>query len=313
MTNILVYFGFTESEVKELLKAYELESQKEIVEEWYGGYKFGKESIYNPWSIIRFISNGAEIKPYWQMTGENPLLKELIKTGKNDSIELLSSIVKHDEVVEFIDFTMNYKTVPLEKKTFLSLLLASGYLTIDRDYGYGLYSLKIPNKEIQQVFEEEILKFSNNSSSFENLLKLKYAFMEGNTKEIEEYLENMFLFSFSCYDFSSEKNYQILLLTLSSLLFEKAIVKSEVNEGKGRCDILISPLQAGEIGIVIEVKSYKGKVSLPRLENYSEQALKQIEEKDYIEELKKRGAKPILVYGVAFSEKKVRINKIIME
>lgn len=302
------YFGFTDKEVERLLSYYHLEEKKEEVRSWYDGYLFGKEAVYNPWSILCYVANGGEAKDYWKMTGENSLLRNVLREGNDEIKTILNSLINHESVTEFLDFSMNYSDKHYDKKTVLSILVSSGYLTVSQSLGMGLYSLRIPNKEIQSVFVNEVLSLLPNQSVLENLIFLRNAFASGNSDLIQTLFENVFLSSFSYFDFSDEKNYQILLLTLSSVLFEDAIVKSEVIQGTGRCDIQILS-KKNDFGFIIEVKAYKGNVSSLRLSEYSEKALKQIIDNRYDEELKNRGVKKIIAYGFAFSKKHVKLAK----
>ncbi len=185
-------------------------------------------------------------------------------------------------------------------------------MTVKENLGFGIYTVKIPNKEVGSVFQEEIVRNIPAKDSFESFLLFRNAFLKGDTVKIESYLEKILLSSFSYFDFSNEKNYQVMLLTLSALFFEDAIVKSESPQGEGRCDILISPKKKGKPGIVIEIKNYQGNVSSSRLEQYATKALEQIEKNEYQEELTLREASPILFYGVAFSKKKAKIARKII-
>lgn len=304
------YFGFTQEEVDKLLSEYGLIEKREIAKEWYDGYLFGNKRIYNPWSILNFVQNQGEIRQYWVNTGENRLLQKTVENADESTLSLLQSICNQEEVTDRLDFAINYHSLPYEKKkAFLSLLLCSGYLTTKENLGFGIYTVKIPNKEIESLFQEEIIKGIQHENSFTSLLLFKNDFLKGNVSKIEEYIEKHLLTSFSYFDFSSEKNYQIMLLTLSALFFEDAIIKSESNQGDGRCDISISPLEKGKPGIIMEIKNYKGNVSSNRLEQYSIKALSQIEKNNYQEELVNRKASPILLYGIAFSKKKIKISK----
>ncbi len=306
------YFGFNGNEVKQLLESYDLGDYISKATEWYDGYHFGKEKIFNPWSLLCFVANQGEIKEYWKMTGENSLLRRILLNGDAEMESVLNSFINHEKVVSFVDFSMNYTENTLDKKTLLSTLVATGYLTADENLGMGLYSLKIPNKEIQSVFVNEVLGILPNQSTMMNAILLKNAFSNGDLDVIQDIMEKLLLSSFSYYDFSDEKNYQILLLTLSSLLFEDAIVKSETIQGIGRGDIQILS-KTNKFGFILEVKAYQGNVSYQRLTTYSQKALQQIIDKKYYEEMKNRGVKKIILYGIAFSKKSVKISKNVLD
>ena len=302
------YFGFTDEEVDKLLSYFHLSKKKAEVKEWYDGYQFGNQAVYNPWSILNFVANGGEIKGYWKRTGSNSYLRHLIENGTDDIRSVFLSLLNHEAVTEFLDFSRSYVSPKQDKKSILSLLVTSGYLTIEKNLSRGLYSLKIPNKEIQNVFIEEVFSLLPDQSSRTNRLLLRNAFRNGELNAIQDSLEHVFLSAFSYFDFSSEKNYQILLLALSCALFGDAIIKSEVNEGTGRADISIAS-RKNEFGFIFEVKSYKGNVSLPRLKEYSQKALKQIRRNHYTSEREERGIQKITAYGIAFAKNKIELSK----
>lgn len=137
---------------------------------------------------------------------------------------------------------------------------------------------------------------------------VKDTIASGNVEALSALIKRVLLHSFSYFDSQQERSYQAMTLTLISLLFEECTVRSEVLSGEGRCDILIRPRQSNSFGAVIEIKHIKSKTSEARLEERTLAALKQIKEKDYAEDLRICGARPIVAYGIAFYQKKVRIK-----
>ena len=166
----------------------------------------------------------------------------------------------------------------------------------------------IPNKEIQYVFKNEVIGINSPKETLKIASSLKDAFVDGAPNRIKEILENYVLTSFSYFDLNNEKNYQVLITGILATLFDEYVVKSEVNNQKGRCDIMISPKNNKNLGIVIELKKYKNKNSKNRLENYAKMAIEQIKEQLYYQELKEKNVNRIILYGMAFDQKSLEID-----
>ncbi len=299
------YFGFTEKEVKTLLSYYSLEDSYPLVKEWYDGYRIGESMVYNPWSIINFAKNGGKFKPYWLSTGENSLFSSLLFSNENAESWLLS-LLKDKEVYDSVDPSLNFAEIE-RKEALPSYLLATGYLTIKEQCSDGNYLLSIPNKEVATAFQKEVIGRLYSSSNPTWALSLKKAINDGDVDNIKDILEEYIVSVLSYYDFPIEKNYQCLLLGVCATLFFDYEVKSEVNAGLGRCDILILPHSHHKKAIIIELKAFRSKQSKAKFEKAAEVALRQIKEKEYANDIKKKGYKEILSYGIAFYKNKVTV------
>ncbi len=299
------YFGFTEKEVKALLSYYSLGDSYPLVKEWYDGYRIGESMVYNPWSIINFAKNGGKFKPYWLSTGENSLFSSLLFSNENAESWLLS-LLKDKEVYDSIDPSLNFAEIE-RKEALPSYLLATGYLTIKEQCSDGNYLLSIPNKEVATAFQKEVIGRLYSSSNPTWALSLKKAINDGDVDNIKNILEEYIVSVLSYYDFPIEKNYQCLLLGVCATLFFDYEVKSEVNAGLGRCDILILPHSHHKKAIIIELKAFRSKQSKAKFEKAAEVALRQIKEKEYENDIKKKGYKEILSYGIAFYKNKVTV------
>ncbi len=299
------YFGFTEKEVKTLLSYYSLEDSYPLVKEWYDGYRIGESMVYNPWSIINFAKNGGKFKPYWLSTGENSLFSSLLFSNENAESWLLS-LLKDKEVYDSVDPSLNFAEIE-RKEALPSYLLATGYLTIKEQCSDGNYLLSIPNKEVATAFQKEVIGRLYSSSNPTWALSLKKAINDGDVDNIKDILEEYIVSVLSYYDFPIEKNYQCLLLGVCATLFFDYEVKSEVNAGLGRCDILILPHSHHKKTIIIELKAFRSKQSKAKFEKAAEVALRQIKEKEYANDIKKKGYKEILSYGIAFYKNKVTV------
>ncbi len=236
-TNLDEGFGFDENETKELLHYYGYDDRSEEIRNWYGGYKFGEATVYNPLSVLSFLQSGGQLQTYWNNTADNIVLGNIIDKMKADGI--LLSLLVGESVPSLVDIALSYKDLSGSAQNVLSFLLASGYLTIDSKIGDLFYSLVVPNKEIAAVFRREVTLRYIKQSDLASILRIKSAFENGDADALENSLEKYLLSSFSYYDFGKEKNYQIMLATALSLIFENHIIKNEVNAGDGRADIIV--------------------------------------------------------------------------
>lgn len=305
-------FGFLEKEVDEILAYYGYSDHKKEVDEYYGGYRFGTTRVYNPLSVISYLHEGKK-DLYWINTGENHLLGKLFERfSENKDQSSFSQLLAGEEVLSKVNIAISYLDIDKDDNALFSYLLSAGYLTFTDSYEDSLYALKIPNKEIQGVFANEITSRYIKSKDLLLAHEIKKSFRTGDSETLEKQLEKYLLSSFSYYEFGNEKSYQVLMLVMASLLFEDSLVKSEVNEGLGRADIIVTPYSPNGVGIIIEVKCVKGKISSSRLKETSLAALRQIKRKDYAEGLRNKNIKKIISYGVAFYKKEVKVSTEIL-
>ncbi|MCI2068610.1 MAG: ATP-binding protein [Bacilli bacterium] len=301
------YFGFTEEETASLLKYYGKDTEFTKVGDWYGGYRFGDETIYNPWSILSFARSGV-FEPYWTNTGENSVLGELLAEADGNTLNSLSDIFSGGEAFAVIDTSISYRALSASKDVLLSFLAATGYLSASERIDGSVFKVRIPNKEVGETFESEIKNRFIPADKMDSFYRLRDAFMSGKPSRLSKSIEDILLSAFSSFDFSDEKNYQILVLAISALLFGDCVVKSEQTAGSGRCDILILPKTKNHFGAVIEIKYFRSKTSTPRLEAESKKAVNQIKAMDYVEELRQREDYPVFAHGIVFFKKKAVVS-----
>ena len=300
------YFGFSEADVLGLLKKASVPaSELPRLAENYGGYVYYGKRYFNPWSILSFIA-ARVYTPFWAITARDTLFSSLLQT--HDGEKTIAALIRGEEIYTQLDFSVSYEDLHSSINNAMIYLFLAGYVSI-RQVDFSTFVVRIPNKEARNAFELEIAKRYQDKDGLDSLAKLKEAFQKGEEKEIELFLKSYLLSALSYYDLSNEKNYQIVIGTLAALLFGDSIVKFEVIEGEGRCDISISPKNEGGFGCVLEIKHYKDAISSARLENGALSALRQIKKNDYLEELKARKANPLFAYGFAFHKKKVAITK----
>ncbi|MSU05269.1 AAA family ATPase [Spirochaetales bacterium NM-380-WT-3C1] len=306
------YFGFTEDEVKNMLSYYGKLDKETELKNWYDGYLFGKKEIYNPWSVINYISRDCIPQAYWANSGSNEILHEVMQTLNDDSVQRLNALLQGEKVVARIDQNVIYRSIKENSQYIYSLLIVAGYLKpvtkyIQEDGNY-LCEVKIPNKEIEAVYRSEVLsslvtsgviKRTTMDTIVESLFSNSYERLQ---LALSEYLNN----SISFFDKSSESFYHGLMLGLLALMDNQYIIKSNREAGDGRYDISLLPRQIKYPAIIIELK-YQKNITEDKLNALAHQALSQINLLRYDSEFKQYGFEKVLKYAIAFSGKKVNV------
>ena len=298
------YFGFLEKETKEALKYYEIDSKLEEVHSWYNGYRFGDTKVYNPWSILNFLSE-REFKSYWIDTSENYLIKDILKSADRETFNKLNNLLFGKEVEEEITGKSTLQEV-LEAHDLWELLLFSGYLTIDKKIEDDIYSIKIPNNEVKKFFKDSFIEISFGTNlTFKRLIK---NLLDNNIDKFEIELQEILLKYISFYDISNiEKVHHNFILGLMIHLEGRYHINSNGESGLGRYDIEIEPLNKNMRGFILE---FKVADSEENLEKKAEEALEQIKDKKYYVSLQDRGIKEITFVGMAFYKKFVKIKSL---
>lgn len=294
------YFGFNDEEVESLLKNYDIQCDLKKVKEYYSGYGNKKYNIYNPWSILNYIDNEV-FESYWTNTGSNITISNLISNIPN-LLEFLNKYINNSSMSFKFNNSISYQDVKNNYETLFSYLVQSGYLVARRIDNTNLYNLFIPNLEILEVFEREIISRNIDRNILDIASSLRNALIIGDANCISNILSNYIISSFSYYDLNKEKDYQNVIIGILAVLFNDYIVKSEVNNNRGRCDIMLFPKSKNKVGMIIELKYYKGRIGKKRLENYSNSAISQVEEKSYYDELVKYKCKNIIIYAFIFDD-----------
>lgn len=302
------YFGFTEDEVLEMLKYYSRENKYDEVCQWYDGYKFGSTEIFNPWSMINYISDRCFPKAFWQSTGSNDFIGEIIASATDEIKEGLYKLLTGEKITTFVDTEIIYPEIQNNPYSIYSFLLVAGYLKIDKSYpqndGNYMCDVAIPNKEIAFVYEKEILQRTNQSST---AVSIAEAIFSKDEKKLETLLEDFMLRSISYMDGGSESFYHGMMLGLCALLGNRYRISSNRESGLGRFDIALTPTVNGIPGFIFEFK-YTGdeKVDLDKL---AESALSQIDREKYDTELLSGSVNSIVKIGIAFRGKKAVVKK----
>ena len=301
------YFGLLESEVVEMLDYFDMKYKIEEVREWYNGYIFGENEVYNPWSIVNYVRE-KEIKAYWANVSGNTLLENMLNYAGESVYEDLKRFTDGESIEKYISDGTTIKSLLNNDDEIWQLLLYSGYLTKDekqeKESDSNVYNLKIPNKEIRKYFGNMFLnRFFGTEVKTNILIK---ALEGGDIKKFEETLGEIMINMLSHFDLDKEmeKIYQVFMIGLVGFLMGKYEIISNDESGYGRYDLAIIPIKSNEKAYLMEFKISKTKKGM---EERAQKALKQIDEKKYDTKLKARGIKNILKIGITFYGKEVKV------
>lgn len=316
-------FGFTQDEVSYTLEEYGLEAQKEKVKYWYDGFSFGNQKeMYNPWSITCFLEE-RKFKPYWVNTSSNEMITALIQRGNAETKTIMEELLEGRELVTEIDEEIIFEQLGKKKNAIWSLLLASGYLKVDKvcmdeQTDRYIYYLSITNREVRMMFENMIRDwFSDEDVPYNEFVR---ALLRDDVKEMNRYMNDISMATFSYFDVGNSQNYYTsksdrperfyhgFVLGLIVELKGRYHISSNRESGYGRYDVMLEPVNETDLAFVLEFKtSEEGEKTL---QDTVAAARKQIQDKQYTRVLETRGIKPerIRCYGFAFQGKKVLIG-----
>ena len=305
------YFGFTADEVKEIARYYHAEDKYDEICEWYDGYKFGNTEIFNPWSVINYFRNGCQPRAYWQSTGSNDIIGEILGGADETIYEKLNALLQGESFLTYIDTGVIYPQVKSNPSSVYSFLLVAGYLKVIKSEpsfsGDFMCEVALPNKEITFVYNKEILQKLNTIVPQATAISIQEAIYSGDTAALQKNLGTLLMQSVSSYDTVGENFYHGLVLGLCATLDNRFYITSNRESGEGRYDICLCPKDGKLPGILIELKAAKD-CTEDELKELSEKALAQIDDRKYETELTVKGVTNILKYGVAFSGKRVQIT-----
>ena len=316
-------FGFTEEEVFNALDEYNLSNKKVEVKRWYDGFTFGdKCDIYNPWSIINYLDK-KELGSYWADSSSNGLVNKLVKTGSPNLKKTMEILIEGGVIEKRIDEQIVYNQLEKRENAVWSLLLASGYLRVvkiryEGNFRKRYYTLKLTNKEVEQMFEIMIEEWFDNGSNMAG--DFIEAMLEGDIYAMNSYMNDIALDTFSSFDVAGKEESRIrpenfyhgFVLGLMVDKRDDYIIKSNKESGFGRYDVMMIPRDTENRslpGLILEFKVINHSIE-KSLEETVKSALQQIEEKKYDTELLKAGVKKenIRHYGFAFEGKRVLIG-----
>ena len=304
------YFGFTKEEVREMADYYGAGDRYAEICEWYDGYRFGNSDIFNPWSVINYFSNNCKPKAFWQATGNNDIIGEILENADDEIYKRLHSLVQGQSILTYIDTDVIYPQIRNNPSSIYSFLLVAGYLKIVRsEISFGgdfMCEVALPNKEIAFVYNKEILQKLTNIIPQSLAIPIQEAIYSGDSDKLKGLLEKLLLQSASFYDTVGENFYHGFMLGLCALL-SGYYTTSNRESGNGRYDIQLSPKNNRLPGVIIELKAGKD-CSDTALKELSKTAVQQIIQKKYHTEMKEKGIPVIYQYGVAFCGKSVEVT-----
>lgn len=303
------YFGFTPDEVKEMARYYNAAGKYGEICRWYDGYRFGKTEIFNPWSVINYFNNECEPRAFWQSTGSNDIIGEIIAEADEDIYEKLTCLVKGKSFAAYIDTGVIYPQIRNNPSTIYSFLLVAGYLKVIRTVpsfnGDFMCEVALPNKEISFVYHKEILQKMDDIIPQSTAVYIQEAIFSGDNRKLQSLMQRLLTQSISSFDTAGENFYHGFMLGLCALL-GGTYTTSNRESGDGRYDIQLMPENKKLPGILIELKAAKS-CTAEGLKRLSQEALEQMIDKKYDTEMLANGVETIYRYGVAFSGKKVEV------
>lgn len=302
------YFGFTEKEVKDMLRYYGKDDKYNELSEWYDGYRFGNTEIFNPWSVINYISDNCFPKAFWQSTGSNEIIGEIIQAATPEITKDLYKLLCGEKIAAYIDTGVIYPEVQNNPYSIYSFLLVAGYLKVANIYpqsdGNFMCDVAIPNKEITFVYEKEVLNRTNQNSL---AISISQAIFSRDTQKLQALLEDFMVKSISSIDGANEGFYHGMMLGLCAILGNRYKIRSNRESGLGRFDIQLMPLTKGMPGFIFEFKHTKDEHT--DLSALADSALQQIEAKKYDTELRDNGVNSIISIGIAFRGKSAVVRR----
>lgn len=302
------YFGFTEKEVKDMLRYYGKDDKYNELSEWYDGYRFGNTEIFNPWSVINYISDNCFPKAFWQSTGSNEIIGEIIQTATPEITKDLYKLLCGEKIATYIDTGVIYPEVQNNPYSIYSFLLVAGYLKVANIYpqsdGNFMCDVAIPNKEITFVYEKEVLNRTNQNSL---AISISQAIFSKDTQKLQSLLEDFMVKNISSIDGANEGFYHGMMLGLCAILGNRYKIRSNRESGLGRFYIQLMPLAKGMPGFIFEFKHTKDEHT--DLSALADSALQQIEAKKYDTELRDNGVNLIISIGIAFRGKSAVVRR----
>ncbi len=308
-------FGFTDEEVRQLLTAYHLESHMDETKEWYDGYRFGDADVYCPWDVVNHVDRlcaepDAEPQSYWINTSGNDLIKRFIDKADKTTRDEIEHLVAGEIIEKMIRQELTYDEIDKSIDNLWSVLFTTGYLTQVGKSKKGIYKLRIPNREIRQVYVFQIQEWFKDTvlSKNESVKILCNALTKGDADVVQIQLNMILSKTISVLDTKARDNQKenfyhgMLLGMLRSE--EEWLILSNVESGDGFCDILIEPEDL-DVGIIIELKY---SLTVSGMDAACKKALSQIKEKRYDERLRNNGRNRIIVYGIAFCRKRCQVE-----
>lgn len=299
------FFGFTESEVKQLLKDYNLSEKMNEVKEWYDGYQFGNKEIYNPWSTLMYVKNitqDVSFKPisFWANTSGNDIVVKYIQNGDKKLRKEFDLLMNGQSLIKYIKPELTYREMDNINNIY-SFLLLTGYLKVIKDRGENQYELVIPNKEVYEIYKQSFMSYFEDYTTSRKG-ELYQELVDGDAKKVNLLLNDILLRSISYFD-NQESFYHGFLV---GLLNDYEVVSNR-ESGNGRFDVCVLPENILGTVVLIECKY---SISEDDLIDDAKEGARQIVEKKYLEEHKFKKYEKAIGYGISFYKKQCYVVKV---
>lgn len=304
-------FGFTESEVRQLLTDYHLASHYDDVACWYNGYLFGGQVIYNPWSLLNFAASSEPLpRPYWVNTASSEIIERLATRGGKEIRDEIGLLLEKKAITKPIYDSIVLPDLNRREDLFWSFMLFSGYLKAARQIDNDLWRLETPNREVAVIYREIVQAWFGEKVGSDQIRLLLKGLTTGDSVLFERMLRKIVTRIMSFHDLAgeSEKVYHALVLGMLVWLQDQYEIRSNRESGYGRYDLMLKPKHTDAQGIIIEFKQideYTGETAVKALEN----ALKQIEKRQYAAELEAAGVSDILKLAIVFRGKELWVKQ----
>ena len=304
-------FGITEEEIDKIIEDFKIEDNKQELREWYDGYKIGNtEGIYNPWSVLNYL-NRKELAPYWVNTSSNDLIKLILKNSTTVK-QKIERLLKDEAIEVIVDQETIINGIEQNEDNIWGLLVGTGYLKVVEvvDASDNIYKVKIPNREIKELFRSIIRNWFRDKVIGNDLKTILNDLITLNLEEFEEKFKILVRQMFSYMDVgenTAENFYHAFALGMLVGLRDSYYVNSNRESGMGRYDIMLEPKDKNANSFILEFKVYK-KDKEKDIEETIQNAKKQIEEKKYEASLKERGFTNITKMVFAFKGKEIKME-----
>lgn len=298
-------FGFTELEVKQLLKDYNLSEKMDEVKKWYDGYQFGNKEIYNPWSTLMYVKNitqDVSFKPisFWANTSGNNLVVKYIQNGDKKLRKEFDVLMSGQSLIKYIKPELTYREMDNINNIY-SFLLLTGYLKVIKDRGENQYELVIPNKEVYEIYKQSFMSYFEDYTTSRKG-ELYQELVDGDAKKVNLLLNDILLRSISYFD-NQESFYHGFLV---GLLNDYEVVSNK-ESGNGRFDVCVLPENILGTVVLIECKH---SISEDDLIDDAKEGARQIVEQKYLEEHKFKKFEKAIGYGISFYKKQCYVVKV---
>ena len=298
-------FGFTESEVKKLLKDYNLSEKMDEVKKWYDGYQFGNKEIYNPWSTLMYVKNitqDVSFKPisFWANTSGNDIVVKYIQNGDKKLRKEFDVLMNGQSLIKYIKPELTYREMDNINNIY-SFLLLTGYLKVIKDRGENQYELVIPNKEVYEIYKQSFMSYFEDYTTSRKG-ELYQELVDGDAKKVNLLLNDILLRSISYFD-NQESFYHGFLVRL---LNDYEVVSNK-ESGNGRFDVCVLPENILGTVVLIECKH---SISEDDLIDDAKEGARQIVEQKYLEEHKFKKYENVVGYGISFYKKQCYVIKV---